>query len=88
MWFTCIVLFTKLSKSYLLSDVVLAELVLSTCFDFVFSVSESESDESDDDEADEDDEHNLTEMFIHWNNILLEGFILYLQNMYLNEIIN
>lgn len=80
-------LFKKLSKSYLLSDV--AELVLLTCvvFGFVFSVSESESDESDesdDDEVDEDEEHNLTETFIHCNNTPLEGFILHLQNMFLN----
>jgi len=62
-------LFKKLSKSYLLSDVAFAGLALLICvvFDFAFSVSESESDESDesDDEDDKDEEYNFTEVFIH-----------------------
>lgn len=81
-------LFKKLSKSYLLSDVALAGLALLTCvvsgFAFSSESESDESDESDDDEVDEDEEHNRTEMFIHCNNIPLEGFILHLQNMFLN----
>ena len=69
----------------MLSDVALAELALLTCFafGFVFSESESESDESDDD--DEDEEHNLVEIFIHWN-IPLEDLILHLWNIFLDII--
>lgn len=87
-WFTCIMFFKKLSKSYFVSGAALAGLPTCVVSSFAFSVSESESDESDDDDdvedEEDDEEHNLMEMFIHWNSILLEGFVLYLQNMFLN----